>query len=99
MSDMNFSVTPSEVEAYLQKIDQENQNFRDCAKKLKAAGDALVDGIEGDFRTKFEERMEQRVAWLEQMAQKTDEYVAAAKKAMADYQAADEQVAATVKSR
>lgn len=101
MSEVQFSVTVSELEANAAKIETANESFRQCAKNLQAAGEALCEsgGFEGEVRVKFESRMQERQAWLEKMAVLTDEYIAAVRKAAADYQAADEQIASAIKSR
>ena len=94
-----FEVTISEMQSAAGKIAQEAENFLNAANQTFSAASALAESWEGDSQVAFQSEQQKANDWYKKMVQIVNTYVASLQNAAKQYQQADNESAANIKSR
>lgn len=99
MASANFGVTISEVTKAAQTIQQAAQDFLDTANNVFSTAENLASYWEGDSQVAFAQEQQQANQWYKKMVDIVNSFVTSLNTTAKNYQEADDQASAAVKSK
>ena len=94
-----IQVTVSEMQNAVNKISQAAENFLNAAGQTFTAAQTLAESWEGDSQVAFVAEQQKANEWYKKMVEIVNTYVQSLQTAAKNYQEADAQAAANIKSR